>query len=325
MCKFRKSAFIGAVCLSQLAYSMTSTVQNGETLSQIAYREFPNERVYGADGSLARLIQLNPEITDPNAIYPNQVIKLAIQIPSLIDHSPTEPYEKKPEALPAKRTSNGHHHDETRVSTGIGGQYYSLTQTGVLGPVDLSLFILNAFELRQKSQINQFIFQTKIRSSEIEIESTNSSVQSRRLSTLDLDLIYKNFSVGLKVHQQPLIRRTGATVDYETQMPFSLELGHYYVLQRSNFSSVTIETQFSYLIKNSSGKSDIIFDKTSGLGVTAELLYERKFKNSNWGFALPVVFSYYSNKADLTWGSDTGAVQTKELSLSSFLSINYGF
>ncbi len=306
------------MCALQSVHATTYIIKEGETLSQIAQKKFPQERIYGSNGSLKKILTLNSEIENPNIIYPGQILKLeALQASSQ-------------EVIVAKN------HDQevliaetsdiiTQISAGFGGYYYNLKQTGVLGTVDLSLFLINAIELRQKSQIENLTFQTKFRSATIEIESTGQAAQSRRLSSLDLDFLYKNFLTGLRVQQQPLIRRTGTNVDFEVQTPFSVKIGHLFTVQKSSKSSVYFETTFLYLIKNSSGKSDIIFEKKNGFGMNAEFMFERRLKNSDWILSWPVIFNYQNNKTKLTWDNDKGLVKTQELSLYTFLSLNYLF
>ena len=51
-------------------------VKRGDTLSGIAHRNFSG-KVYGKYGSLNKLLGLNPNLTDPDLIYPGQMLNLS--------------------------------------------------------------------------------------------------------------------------------------------------------------------------------------------------------------------------------------------------------
>lgn len=71
-----------AICIdlrSETLYEII--VQKGESLSEIARSHFKG-RLYGKDGVLQKLIDLNPELSNPNLIYPNNHIRLKIKEPS---------------------------------------------------------------------------------------------------------------------------------------------------------------------------------------------------------------------------------------------------
>jgi len=49
--------------------------QRGDTLSTIL-QSIDQKPIYGPQGSLSRLLKMNPQIQDPNFIYPGQNINL---------------------------------------------------------------------------------------------------------------------------------------------------------------------------------------------------------------------------------------------------------
>lgn len=65
-------------CISvvQPAFAASYVVKQGDTLSTIAHRNFEG-RVYGKNGSLNKLISLNPNLTNPDQIYPGQMLNLS--------------------------------------------------------------------------------------------------------------------------------------------------------------------------------------------------------------------------------------------------------
>lgn len=46
------------------------TVKRGDTLSHIVKRNFPNDKLYGNQGKLAEVLSQNPQIKNPNIIFP---------------------------------------------------------------------------------------------------------------------------------------------------------------------------------------------------------------------------------------------------------------
>lgn len=56
----------------------TNTAQDGEVLSKIVLKKYPNPdyKIYGPTGKIKDVLKLNPQIKAPHLIYPNQVITL---------------------------------------------------------------------------------------------------------------------------------------------------------------------------------------------------------------------------------------------------------
>lgn len=69
------SCTVTCLCVS-LAFADTYRVVRGDTLSQIAQRHM-RRPVYGANGSLQALLDQNSSITNPDLIYPGQIISFS--------------------------------------------------------------------------------------------------------------------------------------------------------------------------------------------------------------------------------------------------------
>jgi hypothetical protein len=106
-------AFAMAALIANGAYGRTYTVGRGDTLSQISQKELGGP-VWGNQGTLERVIQLNPQIQNPNLIYPNDVIKLGED--AVVEETPPapepqeEPVATSPEAPsePAESSDSKH-------------------------------------------------------------------------------------------------------------------------------------------------------------------------------------------------------------------------
>lgn len=64
---------IFALTVSASSFAYTYVVKPGDTLSKIVQERLPG-RVYGREGNLARVLRLNSEIRDPNAIFPGREV-----------------------------------------------------------------------------------------------------------------------------------------------------------------------------------------------------------------------------------------------------------
>jgi hypothetical protein len=71
-------ALIAVILHSPFSYARTYSVKKGDTLSEIAGREL-GRSVYGSKGSLKKLLKINPEVQNPDRIYPLQIIRISDQ------------------------------------------------------------------------------------------------------------------------------------------------------------------------------------------------------------------------------------------------------
>jgi hypothetical protein len=79
-----KTVFAGAMLLSIRAYGFTYVVQRGDTLSKLAQRYLGSPVYPKGKGSLARALNANPAIHDPNLLLPGSRIELeAVDEPSV--------------------------------------------------------------------------------------------------------------------------------------------------------------------------------------------------------------------------------------------------
>jgi hypothetical protein len=92
--------FLAVVSFSTTAWAYV--VKNGDTLSGITYENI-SAKVYGKDGSLNKLLALNPHIKNPDRIFPGQVISLSevdklAEVPTMERNIATNDSEIAPEA-----------------------------------------------------------------------------------------------------------------------------------------------------------------------------------------------------------------------------------
>jgi|GEM_PF-7066571 len=86
---------VGSLSLS--AFADLYRIRRKETLSQIVHRFLPG-RVYGKKGNLKKILALNPQIRDPDRIFPGQTVELGIPLPAPPATTQTAPHAAPPSA-----------------------------------------------------------------------------------------------------------------------------------------------------------------------------------------------------------------------------------
>lgn len=115
-------ALLGSLVQPGLATAKTYQVQRGDTLGQIA-KTHVGSPVWGDKGSVKKLLELNPDIKDPNQIFVNQTINLspeaevsqaeadpvpaaAAEAPAETEPSPVVAAEETPAPVPEAESSS---------------------------------------------------------------------------------------------------------------------------------------------------------------------------------------------------------------------------
>lgn len=97
------------ITVSTFAYSVPYRVKEGDTLSHIAHKNLFRP-LYGENGSLSFLIQNNPQIQNPDLIYPDQMVYL----------------DQEDDKDQEKITHITNTHKDSSLSISLGGHYDSL-------------------------------------------------------------------------------------------------------------------------------------------------------------------------------------------------------
>tara|TARA_B110001454_G_scaffold16145_1_gene14510 strand:- start:5082 stop:6104 length:1023 start_codon:yes stop_codon:yes gene_type:complete len=212
-------------------------VKSGETLSDIARKEYPGS-VYGPKGSLRKIIALNPKVGNPNRIYPNQKIYLshehqqrtlssftenntAKENSSAVTTVEAKPSEKdKPQCplLPVELTRSG-------IGIKLGTQFFRIDASDsrngenstLLSEVSPTMDLYWKLDVTEKwttrfglSSVSYKIMQTDISSSK------TLSNNSGSLNTFDFGLTYKwtpesHTEISLGAKEKIFLRATSAT------------------------------------------------------------------------------------------------------------------
>lgn len=248
-CLILVSLFLGA---AQAFSHTTHLVQQGDTLSGIAKRYYPKQKVYGSQGAVHAIFYLNKNsIAHPDLIFVGQKIILTDEITiqkiirsPTIEESSTE--EKKRILQPQSamteqdssattKTTPSRHHQTTKVRSaqlmlGLDGFLWDRNlkdkTTGATGVVrsnaSLGFNILADFPVSETWDIQSGISYQNIEFA----NSTNRTLDAKSKSFLSLMLGFKkerlkfSYQFGLRYEQIPLI--TGVSVSAVGVSSFSL-------------------------------------------------------------------------------------------------------
>lgn len=149
--KFRTFILLTALMLATAsAWCANYIVQSGDTLSGIARRHIPG-RVYGKQGSLDKLLSVNPQIKNPNLIYVGQNLSIdgvsaplaarpkrapAAEAPAVVEDvgTPLTISEKKPAKMetmapaptPSPNASPESNYPLSHLGADLGSQYFKI-------------------------------------------------------------------------------------------------------------------------------------------------------------------------------------------------------
>lgn len=222
------AAAIITLSLSMAWSQTTYTVQQGDTLSGITKKVF-RKKIYGPDGKLQEVLKHNPQIKNPNVIYPSQVVNLKeeaaqpIETPSSAQvdtpAQQTETSEQTPAQASVEEITS--YEPWQRYAYALyGGEYVSHDQSGSLGEADItgtSFYNFRAGYLAKKSD----------RSWMAELESARffSKKASKQLLNLDVIGERKKYLFGIGFQQLPLFTIGTGTQHLESENYIYLNLG----------------------------------------------------------------------------------------------------
>jgi nucleoid-associated protein YgaU len=74
--KIRSAFRLGTLLIAPAIAAQTHIVQEGDVLSKIVLKKYPNPdyKIYGPSGKIKDILKLNPQLKGPHLIYPNQEI-----------------------------------------------------------------------------------------------------------------------------------------------------------------------------------------------------------------------------------------------------------
>lgn len=313
--------------LSLAVWSAPYVVQEGETLSQIIQRKFPNERIFGKSGKLREVLSSNKFIKNPNKIYPNQVILFN-------DEEIVKEKEEKfvPDVAcegPVLKPTPTAIRDEWNLSALYGAKYTSVNQTGAIGRAELGVLFLNNFKLKSDFRYNDWGINAEFETYEFKYKSLTNS-DSDRMNSMDLGFSYKWFTSGVGLKQVPIFRNNSGDIQMATQTIGFLKFGakKEISLQTIKPTFVKFEGGLSLPFSGSTDNAAAKVSSVTGYGLQADVELSRTITKKK-DYELRAIWENGFNHINLSqhteWGTQSGNVKLKHISFSSVIGIQVSF
>lgn len=158
------------------------TVKKGDTLTEIVQKRFPGERIWGKDGNIYKVLNLNPEIKNRDLIYEGQDIFIR-----KIQGENTEIADDTKESLDKI-------YGLTLWGT-LNTSFYAFTQTGDLLKSDLFLTSFNSQSVGFEYDLKGYLLRGKFERSVYDFSYQGDNFKET-LSSKNLGVTYKYFRVG---------------------------------------------------------------------------------------------------------------------------------
>jgi hypothetical protein len=200
-------------------------IKSGDVFSRIIQNKYPSERIYGAKGKLAEVLQNNPDIKNINLILPNKKIYFASQIaieassPVLAEKARLVPRKKEdPKISEQKRL------EEWNISAIYGGKYLSVSQSGALGKVEFGDLFINNLGLNSDFNFKDWSFGFQFDSYKFKYKALTTR-DFQQMYAVNLYGSYKWFLGGLNIEQNPLFRNNNGNIEMTKMTLMSLSVG----------------------------------------------------------------------------------------------------
>jgi hypothetical protein len=314
-------------------------VKRGDTLSDIVRSHFPNEKLYGLSGKLAEILRLNPQIKNPNLIYPKQQLNLNMphtnsladddKLERVIIIDEAEAIVPVPENLSETRGSSSKDLSHWKVSLLYGAKNLSIAQKGDLGSGDVGVLYFNHIRLNSEFVFNKWSLGFQYDSYDLKYKAL-AKTHREKLHGLFLYGTYGWMLAGLHFEQNPLFRNSGTEVDMIRMTPMYLSIG---AKKEFSFSSkkettLTLKGWVGYPLSINSDSSDAKLSGLKGFAANGQIELNRQIF-SRPAYSLHATWltgvGYRSLDQTVKWGNSEGDVTSRIFDASSNLGLLFKF
>lgn len=305
-------------------------VRKGNTLSELVKRHFPHHRLYGPQGKLAEILKLNPQITNPNLIFPNQELYLtpivatestAREIFPVIEAETLLPPVSE-EVVTSQEVGKS---SEWNISGLYGMKYLSVSQSGALGKADVGVMFFNDLKVNSEFIFEDYSWGFQIDTYRFKYEAMGAG-DAKQMHALKLFGSYQWFLAGINLEQSPLFRNNNSSVEMTKMTLMNLSLGAKkdYKLQTSKPTVLKLKGWLNYPFSSSSDDSDIKLDSVGGLGLIGQIELNRQIV-SKVNYSLHVSWmselALKKSSVDVEWGTAKGDVKSTVSDVSTSLGL----
>ena len=327
--------------VSQTAYAAQfHQVKKGESLSRLIERTFPDQRIYGKRGKLAEIIALNPQLSNPDKIYPGDIIYLTKEDEVLVENV-SEPertiIEDEGVIAPVdlENTEETYSHTENRiqnpwkVSLYWGVRDLSITQEEDLGKGDVKVVYFNNLSLHTEYLFPKASLGFQYNTLNMRYRAFGQT-NEERIHSLFLYGSYRWMLAGLQFDQLPLFKNTRSEVEMMKMTPMFLNIGarKEFDLPWGQPTQLALKGWFGYPTSITTEKSDAKLSDLKGMSFTAQaelthqLLVKPQYSlHATWLNGL----SYKQLEQNGKWEELEGKVNTKVLDFSTNIGLLFKF
>lgn len=350
---------ISALIINPLFAEEVYVVKKGDVLSKIIKKNYPDKKIFGRNGMLKSILQINPHIKNPNLIFINQKITLIKNIIPVAQEekaqtessaivSSLQVIEKKlPEKLVDSSTKNESLQveakekmtsrnislvprlDDMSLAILYGAKFVSHEESGALGSSKLGVLFLNDLKFLTNFHFEDFQLGLDFESYKFKYESLNSS-NEKQIYSLGIEGAYKGFLGGFGVHQTPIFRNNAGTVQMAKLSLMEISLGKTleYALPTKKPTYINLKAEVTYPLSGSTDNAQIKTNSISGYGANAEFSISRFITSKNdysFYFKWPTSLNFRSLKGSTVWDTTSGNFELKTTEMASNVGLEVNF
>jgi hypothetical protein len=258
------------------AAQKTYIVKIGDVLSRIAKKTYPDEKIYGANGSLNKVIKYNPHLKTPHLIYPMQEIFLDDLKDDSLEETSQISESKIENEMVTRSVSETHNVEGWNLSALYGVKYLSVSQSGSLGNVDIGVLLLEDLKFNSEFSFEKWSFGFQFDSYKFKYKTVTEG-DSEQIHSLNLYGAYDQFMGGLAAEQEPLFRTSNNRIELTKVTLLSLILGikKDFDLPTKKTTSINLKAWLSYPLSSSSSNTDVKINSIQGYSFNGQIELNR--------------------------------------------------
>jgi hypothetical protein len=315
-------------------------VKPGNTLSGITRKLFRGHPIYGPQGKMRFLIDLN-KITRPNFLLPGQNIlysdtsnspEPALEFPEApADTSPQVVFENNVDesfssAGPEVPQEISQFEQKYLAEAQIGIKNLKVEQRKALGRGNTS-GTYNDLKLNLELKRSLYKFGLNF-DTYVYDHKQNGIDNSVRMNSFDLYVAYRSLFFGLSREQLPLLRNNAGTLEVTRQNLYSALLGYRKQIELSESLAVRLVPSLSLPLSSSASNSSIKLDQTSGYGAHFKIdllkeIYKKNHRKINLSWSNQADYESISYHAK--WNVSKGKSHSTLTSFSSVIGAKADF
>lgn len=296
------------------------TVIKGDILSRIVKKKFPRQKLYGQSGKIAEVLEHNPNIKNPNLIYPNQ--KIYLEPYSAIKEETSVSEEKGREMN--KKTS-----ERWSLAALYGVKFLSASQSGDLGKADVGELFFHDLILNSEFLFNDLSLGIQLESYKFKNKKLKQS-DSRQMYSAKFYGTYKWILGGVSFEDVPLFKSQNGNADMTKVTILSLDFGAKkdFKLEAKKPTILKLKGWLNYPLSSTSSSSKAKLESIQGIGVTGQADFNKEFYRTQvyslhgiWMTQLG--FQNISQKVD--WDASRGKVKSNFINASTAVGVLFKF